>query len=551
MNDIRDYFPKWTKKVITEGGGRDPLGLSRVAFILTDYLLNGIITTTERARYYSFYTWALWHIGQEEKPTNYDDFVNAFRRREAVMALSTYAANPAMSPVGVEVVRSQLDRGKQTGEYDCNFKVLPSNNMGGYGQYYGGSIYALKLTDRDDKGIDHASRGFGEDLAVMFDQTIRETEYIRMSGFLKDSIAENEMEELQACFTLDAINTDLAKNERAKLIEIFFGLDENLKDEKSTLRCQTLTILLHLIDEYGKHDSLPDMQGREVLDEYLLYAIYYEVLWLSDDDTPTFEKLKGHDVCYELWKQFCLHQFVTQALEYLLFAVIETVGHTVTGLSLDDTVAGLIEPTFLTTLKSLTGKDCRRPCDLLSAIDVVEAPTARSSAFAQETYKPGHSLSEAQLLISAGKSPQEATATAVVMLAVLFAKWRGKSEDTAMSYVSDRAGHQVWAGPVLRYLDTWLDPGITWTYALNELIENLVLNQHDRIMYEKRRLDSSWLHRAGGKIIKDQDYGPTWRASRFSNAVNIMADLSLVSINESREVAITREGTELVANLSS
>ena len=38
--------PKWTKYVITEHGGRDPLGLSRVSFPITDYLLTGIITTT-------------------------------------------------------------------------------------------------------------------------------------------------------------------------------------------------------------------------------------------------------------------------------------------------------------------------------------------------------------------------------------------------------------------------------------------------------------------------------------------------------------------------
>lgn len=52
-------IPKWTKHVVTEGGGRDPLGLSRVSFLVTDYLLNGIITTTSRARYYSFYPWVL------------------------------------------------------------------------------------------------------------------------------------------------------------------------------------------------------------------------------------------------------------------------------------------------------------------------------------------------------------------------------------------------------------------------------------------------------------------------------------------------------------
>ena len=43
-------IPKWTKHVAAELGGRDPLGLSRVSFVITDYLLTGIVTVTSRAR---------------------------------------------------------------------------------------------------------------------------------------------------------------------------------------------------------------------------------------------------------------------------------------------------------------------------------------------------------------------------------------------------------------------------------------------------------------------------------------------------------------------
>ena len=67
-------IPKWTKHVVTELGGRDPLGLSRVSFLITDYLLTGIITQTSRARYYSFYQWVLWNIEQTENPKRYGDF---------------------------------------------------------------------------------------------------------------------------------------------------------------------------------------------------------------------------------------------------------------------------------------------------------------------------------------------------------------------------------------------------------------------------------------------------------------------------------------------
>ena len=90
MQTATDLIPKWTKRVVTETTGRDPLGLSRVSFIITDYILTGIITTTDRARYYSFYCWALWHTTQEDELKKYQDFVTGFRRREAVPGIGDY-----------------------------------------------------------------------------------------------------------------------------------------------------------------------------------------------------------------------------------------------------------------------------------------------------------------------------------------------------------------------------------------------------------------------------------------------------------------------------
>jgi hypothetical protein len=82
MSSVLAYLPRWTKRVSIEEGGRDPLGLSRVSGMITDFLLQGIITQTYRARYYSFYCWAIWHIEQTEPCTEYDEFTAAFQRRD-------------------------------------------------------------------------------------------------------------------------------------------------------------------------------------------------------------------------------------------------------------------------------------------------------------------------------------------------------------------------------------------------------------------------------------------------------------------------------------
>jgi len=82
-------LPRWTKRVSIEEGGRDPLGLSRVSGMITDFLLQGIITQTYRARYYSFYCWAIWHIEAEEKPATYQQFAAAFQRRDTLFTLAS------------------------------------------------------------------------------------------------------------------------------------------------------------------------------------------------------------------------------------------------------------------------------------------------------------------------------------------------------------------------------------------------------------------------------------------------------------------------------
>src|ERR1700722_461883 len=111
-----------------------PLGLSRVTENITDHLLQGIITTTDRARYYSFYCWSLWHAQQAGSPRKFADYIRAFRRREAFMALSTMLADNEAAPVGVRMVGPKLAAANRTGTADCDFKVLPSSEIWGAGR---------------------------------------------------------------------------------------------------------------------------------------------------------------------------------------------------------------------------------------------------------------------------------------------------------------------------------------------------------------------------------------------------------------------------------
>jgi hypothetical protein len=118
-----------------------------------------------------------------------------------------------------------------------------------------------------------------------------------------------------------------------------------------------------------------------------------------------------------------------------------------------------------------------------------------------------------------------------------------------MRTVAVNAPHELWLGTVLPLVESWSDTEIGWHRALEELISACILDQHDRIMYQKGRLDSSWLHRSDGRVFKDQDYEPSERTSRHGSAVSILADLGLVQISGKKCRGLTSAGRRLLQRL--
>ena len=133
--------------------------------MITNQLLNGVITTTDRARYYSFYIWCLWHIAQHERPSRGPAFVEAFQRRESAMVIATLLNDPEASVIGKlghASVQAMVTGAKATVE--TQFRCLPASRMGGYGQYYRGCIYDLALRETTEEGIDSGLRWGGDSI---------------------------------------------------------------------------------------------------------------------------------------------------------------------------------------------------------------------------------------------------------------------------------------------------------------------------------------------------------------------------------------------------
>lgn len=533
---VTPQIPKWTKYVVTELGGRDPLGLSRVSFMVTDYLLRGIITTTSRARYYSFYPWAFWHIEKTEAPKRYAEFASAFRRREAFLALASLQDDfDSGSVVGADAIRPKLARFREAGEVDTNFAVLPSNPMGGYGQYYGGSLYALGLTHRTEDGIDRAAPGRGEALANAFEHSVELTTYQKQGHYGEKVIPLRVLEKSAEAFSLNSLGEERAAQERELLRNLFFSWDRPDPRDTDILRRHTLGLILHTISEYGKAGFKPTDS-----DHYLVYpTYYYGVLWRDDDPPVPYQPPALLAPCYGFWQQFCAHEYLTQALENLLYCILEALNLQPSGMALADICTALTDQGFESTLNRLFGAGST-PAKLLAALEMKAVPDDEQCRRARASIDAGGDKSEWALVDIDGK-PAEVAAAAVGLLAVLYAKWRGARNEFAR-YIGTQATSNLWTGAVLPTLDQWFRPDLDWRSALVSFLEPFVLDQHDRIMYEKGRLESCWLHRLDGKIHKDQDYQPVFRSSRHWNCIRILRDIGLLDFTSDNEISITADG---------
>jgi hypothetical protein len=535
--------PQWTKKVTFEAGGREPLGLNKLSDFLKNQLLSGIVTNNNRARYYSYFCWALWHMDREDPAKGFRNFVTKWRRREAVLALATLSNNPLTSPIGVEMAAPKLARGKERGEVDCDFLVLGSSDLGAFKRYFRGSLYELGLTQRTADGVYHVTPE-GEGLALTLHHALEKTPYVRKQLFKEPVIPLTDLEKSSQFLTLDAVREPPAARERKVLTEAFFKFRGKKVTKRDELRRRTLALILHVLSEYERHGALA-LVGHA--DDHIVFpAYYYDVLWISKGRVASYRCPEPLLSVHSLWKQFCQHQYFTRAAEHLLQCVLEAIGAEVSGLSLDEVVGRILGQNFYESLRELSGVRCKVPRDLFQALGIEGVPDKAMSSRLRKQHTLLAPSSEFSLsVVPERRSPPKMAARALTTLSVLYGKWRGARDDQGFSRVSAQAGPGFWLGSVIPLFDNWVRVGATWPQVMRTLVD-VVLSQHYRVMRERRKPDSIWVHLDGDRVIKEHDYQATPRTTRHLNAVNILLDLLLIEADADQRLRVTKQGQRVL-----
>lgn len=551
---VLQLFPRWTKRAVIEDTGRDPLGLNSVAHMVSGFLLPGIITTTDRARYYSFFCWALQHVNEHDQWKSYTQFWDGMRRREATMILATLlyreeTNGDALKIDGIQQGEKYFEKGKSEGEFSCDFSPLPSNSLGAYGQYYKGPMGTLGLIQSSEEGIHQiveSSRALR--LAQAYGANIRNTSWIRKRLHTEDQIPKNILEGLAEAMSLDCLHQPWAKMERDELIHLFFANDEDSPDNLSLNRRNTLLLMMDIIDSYDRHDR------KLALDKFykcgFLAPVYYEELLLDEDQTAPYSAPQNLRKYAELWQQFALHYFLTHALESLLEAVLEVAGDSTIGVSITKLIDALTGREFSKQIEGETDNQAVTPRKYLYWLGVEDFPPKEkdSRKFAEKA-KLLSQMSEMSLVERECKTSSELAWKAVTLILRLYLKWRGKQHEAAMVNLEVHAQNELWMGTQIQFVDELLAGDPTWKELVEHVTRKLILDRHDLVMYSKRRLDACWLHFEKGRVFKDQDYGPRIRSPRWANGLSIMRDLGLVNVNDKKDLSLTNSGRKLYETL--
>ncbi|MBZ4411230.1 hypothetical protein K8640_23740 [Myxococcus sp. XM-1-1-1] len=528
--------------MVTEGKGRDPLGLARVSGLLTDMLLPGIVVNTDRARYYAAYAWMLGHIHKTEKPKTRTEFEAAFQRREAAVAYATLLADSEASTVGKNAVSARLAEGSDS--LLLGMRVLPSDALGGFGQYYSGSLYKMGLSYQLEDALPRLAP-IGERIASAFEASISKTRFFREEHFRHKHIARSILEKDAPTLGLDGIHAKGATSEREALIDVFFELPEGGADFGS-FRPLSLCRILHLLGEYQLSGlQVGGLKDLSLDDQLLVGPSYFGCLIGQDRRLEEYQPPAWLKRCDGLWRQFVLHECFSWALESVLEACLEVLAATPEGMSSEELARTLTSELFDEALADFHERQVESPSALLSSLGVKELPNAQACATARVRLGLGSPTNEHLLLFGRSDSPQERLAKAMSMLGTLYARWRDASDDPHWREVRSATGAELSAPLALALLDTWLAPG-GWREAARQLLE-MIAAHHDRVMYEKARLEACWLRREGNRYVFEQHYEAGQHQSRHRQSLRILVDLELVTRSESGEYTLSPTGRRVLA----
>src|SRR5262249_8111176 len=160
--------------------------------------------------------------------------------------------------------------------------------------------------------------------------------YVAESLFSRSRVLFRALKKSSERMGLDAISEKFAGHEREKLIALFFGFGRVEGDPSVSRRRLSLAHILDVLRAYERAGMTVEDAS---LDLQLVYGpTYFGVLASTKGTNRTMSAVPMLEECRSMWRQFCLHEYLTWAIEGLLCVVLDLIDERPGGRSLDEIV---------------------------------------------------------------------------------------------------------------------------------------------------------------------------------------------------------------------
>ena len=538
-------FPQWTEE-ITERyvKGEDQLGIQGAAQSYQQYLVPGVITTTDRARYYSFYAWILYRFITDPNSSRLlKDFRgDYFRKHEVAMILASFShhkdGDPILGLVGSGINDNKARQYWESGDPVSLDQDYFQNTLGGFGQYYRTSMDVMGIINEQERaGWVYRLTPRGRKLAEAYRDSIKHTKYYSKldENNKLDSISHEDAQELGEVGCI--CGNSLSQGKDFKLLrETFFRFDQAGIDNPHVRRRLTLGVTLDLVR--GGNGEIKESDFRTAL---------YLGEFSPDLKYKPSEKLLSW---VHRWKMVQIRQMYTFGLECLWAAFLYTLKDEISGFTFDEFLEGLSIKSSIRYEEDVGGY----LNDIVNQFDISTAWKLASSEFA-EYAGLGYIDNEYQHYLNARGDRNNVSTlleSGLKILLTLFLRFYSKysSEDRLWNELATQ--QRLPLNLYFRKLENKLqNPNFTIGDFLSWIYSDFILGQHEYIALEKLRYqeyDTFKFYYQDGRFYwpyqsRDAYEEPIRFASlRLFNTRSLLSDLKLIQEDDEGFLSLTATG---------
>lgn len=519
---MAEWNPFWTDEVKIENGGRYPLLLNRFHDHMEDYLIKSIVSTTNRLRYISYCCWAIGDIEYSMNCNKYYEFEEAFRRRESALAVGTYILQPKTlvgnyTIYGSEVMKSKVD--SEDKKYDCSFRILPSQPLGAFGQYYKGTLQNWGLTYVNEQGVVRLTELGKELYEIVIENYLNCEYYLSYRG--KKRVPGKVLKSWAKANEYDNITDSRHKDERDFYKKVLFHLD---KKDIVDYRRDSLAIYLECIKQCNKRKIDFD-------EDILRNILYYKRISIDDEIIPI--KLSPClDNAIFFWGIYEMQVYFRWWIsEYFCF-FLKRLSGSAEGLTLNEIISDISEDIFNQKTNEIFKLN----------IDYYSLTLSELILYASDVNSPDKCFLEDLLTSIEIKNISHLSSYLLVMMALLYDKYKEIRNDDRYHTVRMRLIDDYWFEEIFRDMDSIKD------YKMPEFLKFLlyryVIQKHDNRMYTKNDLRRCWFTKSGDGYQFQANSTSIWRPAKHNIICNFLFDMKLITINNEC-IQMTSEGNML------